>query len=554
MERPLFPGSGINLIIIFIASCIMDLAHNSVTIFIKEAICMLDYREILRLIDLGYNISQIARSTSHVRSTVRDVKSRASSRNLSWSECENLTNQQLYERLYPERTKKVSVWVEPDCAWIHKELARKGVNMTLLWTEYKAKCADCGGVPYSYAQFCRIYRSWALKTKATMRINHKPGDAMEVDWAGGTLPIKDSYTGDTTLVHLFVAVLPCSCYAYAELCEDMSSENWLMAHVHAYEYFGGVPRLLIPDNLKTGVTANTRFETLINKSYQDLADHYGTAVVPTRVRKPRDKSHAEGTVSFATTWILAALRNETFFSFEEARAAVSEKLEILNTVPFKKRKGNRREAYLMEEKNFLQPLPVNPFEPSVWREQKVLFDYTVSDGLNKYSVPYDLIGEVVGVRVTSKKVEVYYAGNRVAIHVRDPHRRRMPIMKESHMPETHRKYLEYTPEDFRSWAKSIGKSTSSVVNYFLQAGKAPEQGFKSCISLRKLAERYTGAKVEKACRSMLSISSKPTIREISILLKTPQAGTHKTKDTSAKHTGRGITRGAAQFQKGGNRK
>lgn len=351
---------------------------------------MVDYREILRLRSLGNNITQIANAVHSSRHTVRDIEKLADERSITWPLKNEITNQQLYRLFYPERQAKAQVYLEPDCAYIHEELAKKGVNLTLLWNEYKVRCTDAGRVPYQYTQFCEHYRNWASKTKATMRIQHKPGDAMEVDWAGGTLPITDPVTGHVEPAYLFVAVLPCSFYAYAELCGDMKSENWLLCHVHAYEYFGGVPILLIPDNLKTGITKNTRLDTIFNRSYAELADHYGTAIVPARVKAPKDKSHAEGTVSYASTWILAALRNETFFSLADARESVAQKLKKLNSYAFKKREGNRRDAYINEEKDFMQPLPVNPFEPSVWSEQKVLIDYTVTDGLNKYTVPYDL--------------------------------------------------------------------------------------------------------------------------------------------------------------------
>ena len=208
---------------------------------------MVDYREILRLRSLGNNITQIADAVHSSRHTVRDVGKLADEKSIRWSLGEELTNQRLYELLYPERLEKAHVYMEPDCANIHKELAKKGVNLTLLHNEYKVKCAGSGRVPYQYTQFCDIYRAWARKSKATMRIRHKPGDAMEVDWAGGTLPVTDPVTGEMVPAYLFVAVLPCSCYCYVELCRDMRSENWLLAHVHAYEYFGGVPRLLIPD-------------------------------------------------------------------------------------------------------------------------------------------------------------------------------------------------------------------------------------------------------------------------------------------------------------------
>lgn len=324
--------------------------------------------------------------------------------------------------------------------------------------------------------------------------------------------------------------------------------------MHAYEYFDGVPRLLIPDNLKTGVTKNTRFDTIINRSYTELADHYCTAVVPTRVRAPKDKPHAEGTVSYASTWILAALRNDTFFSLADAKAAVAEKLELLNGYPFKKREGNRREAYLLEEKEFMQPLPANPYEPSVWSEQTILLDYTVTDGLNKYSVPYDLIGEVVSVRVTRDAVEVFFHGSRVAVHPRDQKRRRDPIIVPTHMPDNHRQYLAYTKDDFETWAAAIGPNTEKIVHFFLESGRAPEQGFKSCVSLKKYAERYKAERIEEACRQILTFSGEPSIRGLSILLKSP-VGTNRPanqESTVAVHRSRGITRGADQFRRGGD--
>lgn len=515
---------------------------------------MVDYREILRLHSLGTSRTRIAEALHSSRNTIRDVEKRARKEGIRWPLDEELTNPMLYELLYPERFEKAKVYMEPDYAYIHSELAKKGVNLTLLHEEYKVKCANAGRVPYQYSQFCENYRAWARKSKATMRIHHKPGDAMEVDWAGGTLPITDPVTGVSDPAYLFVSVLPCSCYAYVELCSDMKSENWLLCHVHAYEYYGGVPRLLIPDNLKTGVTKNTRLDTIINRSYTELADHYGTAIVPTRVNAPKDKPHAEGTVSYASTWILAALRDRTFFSLAEAKEAVAEKLEELNGFPFKKREGNRRDAYLLEEKEFMQPLPANPYEPSVWSDQTVLLDYTVTDGMNKYSVPYDLIGEEVSVRITRDAVEAFFHGNRVAVHPRERSRKRDPITIKAHMPENHRQYLAYTKDDFLSWAAGIGPHTEKVVRFFLESGRAPEQGFKSCVSLKKLGDRYKKERIEEACRQILSFSGEPSIRGLGILLRSPVTGRNPASDTpSSSHVrrSRGITRGADQFRRGG---
>ena len=299
-----------------------------------------------------------------------------------------------------------------------------------------------------YTQFCDKYRKWARLTKAAMRITHKPGDAMQVDWAGTTIPYYDRVTGEAFDSYLFAAVLPCSCYAYVEVCDDMKTTNWLLCHVHAYQYFGGVTRLLIPDNLKTGVSKNTRYETILNKSYAEMAEYYETAIVPARVRAPQDKSLAEGTVKFATTWIIAALRNRKFFSVEEVKSAVKEKLDELNKTPFKKREGCRYSAYKEEEQSFMKPHPLTPFEPAVWSTAKVPLDYLITDGKNKYSVPFDLIGEQVDIRLTKATVEVFFHGSRVASHPRSATKRRDPVIQPEHMPTEHRKYLSYNADDF----------------------------------------------------------------------------------------------------------
>ncbi len=288
--------------------------------FIEEEFHLLDYRNILRVSndpDKSLRTMELELHSSH--HTIRKVQEAAEKAGISWPLPDTVTNEILMELLFPKEYQKTALYVLPNYPYIHAELARKGINLTILWEEYCVNCNTAGKVPYMYTQYCEKYRQWARATKATMRIQHKPGDTMEVDWAGATLDIHDPVTGEVTKAYLFVAVLPCSCFTYAEACDDMKLENWLSCHVHAYNYFGGVTRLLVPDNLKTGITKNTRYETVLNRTYQEMAEHYNTAIVPTRVRRPQDKSHAEGGVKFASTWILAALRDRKFFSVEEAK-------------------------------------------------------------------------------------------------------------------------------------------------------------------------------------------------------------------------------------------
>lgn len=336
---------------------------------------MVNYREILRLTSLNHTQHEIAASLHSSRNTIRDVLNRAKSSGLHWPLDDSVTNEEIKQVLYPEHSTIVNLRKEPDYKDIHSELAKSGVNLSLLWTEYCSFCRAEGSTPYMYTQFCEKYRSWARVSKATMRIKHKPVDVMQVDWAGTTIQYQDSVTGERFDTYLFAAVLPCSCYAYVEACDDMKSANWLLCHVHAYNYFGGVTRLLIPDNLKT--------------------------------------------VKFATTWVIAALRNRQFFSLDEIRDAVAEKLDALNHRPFKKREGCRCSAYSDEEKNDMKPLPLVPYEPAVWSTAKVPLDYLISDGKNKYSVPFDLIGEQVDIRLTQDTVEVFFHGARVASHTRE---------------------------------------------------------------------------------------------------------------------------------------
>ena len=515
---------------------------------------MTNYRKILELHSQGYSQRSIESSVRSSHQTVRAVLDRAAELNITWPLDDDVTNEMLDELFCGKRNSSPAPYAVIDFDYIHKELSKKGVTLTLLWQEYCERAYINGETPYMSTQFGDKYRRWTRITKATMRVTHKPGDTMQVDWAGGTIPYFDSITSEEEYkAYLFVAALPCSSYLYVEACTDMKQENWLMCHVHAYEYFGGVTRVLVPDNLKTGVTANTRYETQLNESYRELVEYYGTAIVPAHVRKPQDKGLVERSVCFSTTWITAALRERKFFSFSEVREAVAERLEVINTKPFQKRPGSRREAYLAEEKEFMLPLPKRPYEPSVWRQQTVGNDYLISDGVNKYSVPFDLIGEQVQIRLTKDLVEVYFKGSRMTSHKRLEKYSIQPVVKPEHMPSNHREYLNYNADEFKEWAVTVGKNTEEVVRYFLTSGSVPEQGYKACVNLTKLCKRYGRKKVEEACERMLTFSSSPSIRTITTLLKNSSEPDRSAAsgDNSNKY---GITRGAAYWRKGGDGK
>ena len=333
---------------------------------------MANYKEILRLHSLGINNTRIAESCGCARSTVISTLQRADTLGINWSNIQGLSEQDVSKKLYP-RTTEGRQYRMPDYEQIHKEMQKSGVTLSLLWVEYCEQCRAVGELPYQSTQFNKYYADYVHKTKATMHLNHKPGETMQVDWAGDAMGIVDTDTGELIPAYLFVSVLPYSGYAYAEAFLDEKQEAWINAHVNAYRFYSGVTRILVPDNLKTGVIKNTKNETVLNRSYREMAEHYGTAVIPARPRTPKDKAFVEGSVGVVSTWIIAALRNRRFFSLDELNEAVSEKLYEFNHKPFQKKEGSRAAAF-EEEKPFLLPLPAVPFELAMWKVATVQYN------------------------------------------------------------------------------------------------------------------------------------------------------------------------------------
>lgn len=436
----------------------------------------------------------------------------------------------------------------PDYEHIHYEMQKSGVTLSLLWVEYCEQCRANGDIPYQSTQFNKYYSDYVHKTKATMHLDHKIGNTMQVDWAGQTGGIIDSDTGKIIPVYLFVSVLPYSGYAYVEPCLDMKQQAWINAHVHAYQYFGGVTKLLVPDNLKTGVLKNTKDETVINRSYREMAEHYGTAILPARPRTPKDKAAVEGTVGIVSTWILAALRNQQFFSLEELNEAVQDKLYDFNHKPFQKKEGSRAEAF-EEEKPFLLPLPASPLEMASWKIATVQYNYHVSVEKQNYSVPYEYIKQKVDVRITSRTVEVFFDGNRIASHPRLHGRPNQYSTNESHMPPEHWEYLQWNGERFIYWAKQIGESTESVVRHFLSMYKVEQQGYKSCMALLKLSDTYSSVRLEAACSKALTFMPAPNLKSIQSILKSGQDKLLLKEPEEEKPKRRGFTRGADYYRR-----
>ena len=509
---------------------------------------MIRYREILRLHSQGISKTAIARSCECSRNTVARMVQRAEEIGIVWPLDPDFSDAKLQKLLLPQSDLPPLRQV-PDYEAIHKELAKSGVTLSLLWNEYCECCRLEKKIPFMYTQFCKYYREYALQTKATLHIDHKPGEKMEVDWAGQTAAIIDTDTGEIIPAYIFVAVLSASGYAYVEAFLSQNLECWITAHVHAYRFFGGVTRILVPDNLKTGVAQCSWYTPVINKTYHEMAEHYGTAVIPARVRKPQDKPKAENTVGIVSTWILAALRRQQFFSLAELNQAMQEKLAELNRKPFQKKSGSRQIAFVEEEKPALLPLPRDPYELATWRIATVQFNYHISVDKMQYSVPYEYIKHKVDVRLTRNVVEVFFGGTRICSHPRLFGREGQYSTVAEHMPQEHRQYLSWNAERFLAWAKKIGPHAHAAVSAILTAHKVEQQGYKSCLALLKLADKYSIERLEAACAKALSYTPQPSYKSIQTILQTGQDKL-KTEDRtnhSADSEEFGFVRGAGYY-------
>ena len=404
------------------------------------------------------------------------------------------------------------------------------------------------GKAYQSTQFNKYYSDYLNKTNATMHLNHKPGEVMQVDWAGDTASVIDTDTGEVIPAYVFVATLPYSGYSYVEAFFSMNQECWTAAHVNAYRYFGGVTRMIQCDNLKTGVEKHGKDAVVLNKSYQELAEHYATAIVPARVRAPKDKAAVEGTVGIISTFILAALRNRQFLSLPELNEAIWERLEAFNNKPFQKKNGSRASLFA-EEKPFLRPLPPYPFELATWKKATVGPNYHISVERMNYSVPFEYIRQKVDVRLTRATVEVFYNGSRICSHPRLYGKFNQYSTIQEHMPPDHQKYVQWNGERFIRWAGKIGSSTECAVRAILSSYKVEQQGYKSCLGLLKLADKYSAQRLENACKRALEFTPRPSLKNIQAILASGQdkLPTEPEPTSSSQY---GFTRGADYYDRG----
>jgi len=454
-------------------------------------------REVLRLRHaLGVSERQIAGTVGVSRSTVGEYLRRAAVVGITWPVPEGLDDGGLERRLFtPPTFDPAPTRPLPDWGYIHRELKRRSVTLLLLWEEYRAAHAD----GYGYSRFCDLYRAWRGSISPTMRQAHRPAEKLFVDFAGDTIPVFGAAAGMERQAHIFVAVLGASNYTYAEARWSEGLADWIGSHVNALAAIGGVPKAIVCDNLKAGVTATSRYEPGINRTYQELAEHYDTAILPARPKKPRDKAKVEVAVQIVQRFVLARLRNRRFFSLVELNAAIRECVADLNAKIMRKLGVSRNELFAQIDRPALKALPQAPYEYAEWKKCRVAPDYHVEIADHYYSVPSRLIREELEARITDTTVEILHKGARVASHARSYARHRHTTIPE-HMPSAHRRYAEWTPARMMREAEKIGPATIALIQAIMQAKPHPEQGFRACLGILRLARSYGSARIEAACR------------------------------------------------------
>jgi len=480
-----------------------------------ERLSMRMIREVLRL-SWGGKLSAraVARSCGIGRTSVREYLVRATRAGLSWPLPEAMGDGDLETLLFPPPAPSADgPRPLPDWKQVHDELKRKGVTLFLLWEEYK------GTHPtgYEYSRFCGLYRQWRGKLPVWMRQTHRAGEKLFVDYAGMTMGVTDGKTGELRQAQIFVATLGASSYTYAEATWSQTLPDFIMSHVRAFEFFGGCPELVVPDNLRSAVSRPCRYDPDANPSYAEMAAHYGTAIMPTRVAKPQDKGKVESGVLGVERRILAQLRNRTFFCLAELNKAMVPLLLSYNTRSFQQRDDSRHSLFAALDASALQPLPVTRYEYAEWKKARVSLDYHVRADDHYYSVPYRLVKEEVDIRLTSTNVEIFHNNDRVASHFRS-HKKHHHTTQHEHMPRSHRAHAEWTPERITRWVGKAGCATAEVANQIMASRPHPEQGFRACMGLKRLGENLGTDRLEAACQRALLIQS-PSYKSVKSILE-----------------------------------
>jgi len=466
----------------------------------QERLSLRKIREVLRLkYEVGLSNRAIARACRVSNSTVGDYVARGQAAGLGWPLPEGLGEEELYRRLFPDQEIKTRQERPlPDWEEIHRELSRSGVTRVLLWQEYREQHPQ----GYSRTQFFAHYQRWNREHTTSLRLPHKGGEVMEVDYAGKTLPITHPETGEISQAAVFVATLPASSYLYVEIQPSQELQHWLNGHVRAFVFFGGTPRILRPDNIKSAVKKPNYYEPDLNPSYQELAEHYHVAVLPARVRKPKDKAHVENGVQNVERWVLAPLRDRTFFSIAEANRAIAPLLEALNQREMQHLGKSRRQLFEELDQPALLALPEHPYEFARWKNARVNIDYHVSFEGHYYSVPHSLVGQEVRLRATERMLEIFHRNQPVALHPLSNVLGRFSTCPE-HMPSQHRFVLNTDSDWLLREAAKFGPQTAAYMSAVLRSRPYPQQAFRTCLGILNLARKHPPANLELACQHLL---------------------------------------------------
>ena len=477
-----------------------------------ERLSMRKTREILRQKwELGRSHRAVAASVGLSSGAIGATVARAAAAGLDWAAVESLSDEALDERLYG--AKPVTTRAQPDCEYLHAERKKPGVTLELLHVEYLEK--NSGG--YRYTQFCERYRQWLSRRGLTMRQVHVAGEKLFVDYSGKRPHIIDGKTGEVTEVELFVAVLGASNYTYAEATRTQRGHDFIASHVHAFNELGGVPAAVVPDQLKSGVTLACRYEPGIQRTYEELARHYGTTVLPARPMHPRDKAKVEVGVQIVQRWILARLRNETFFSLDALNDRIAELRVDLNDRKMRLYGASRQQLFERLDKPALKALPAEPFEYAEWKTARLNIDYHAEIDHHYYSAPHALVHEQVEARITTTTIELFHKGQRIASHIRSYARAKHTTTPE-HMPKSHREHKDWSPSRIVNWAATIGPKTRELAEAILAERRHPEQGYRSCLGILRLGKRYGNERLEAACTRAVAVRAR-SYRHVESMLK-----------------------------------
>lgn len=468
-------------------------------------------------------------STRHMsRNSVSDVFHIADKLGISYQDIQSLDEDSVYRMFYPDKHAAENMYQDPEYEAVHRELKKVGVTLKLLWEEYKDRCRASGTIAMGYTKFCEGYSGYTVKNNLTSHIEHKPGMVTEVDWSGPTMNYVDTDTGELVTVYLFVAPLPYSQYSYVEPCLDMKMDTWIRCNVHMFEYFKGSTLRIVCDNLKTGVVSHPKEgEIILTDSYEAFGTHYLTAIMPARVRKPKDKPSVEGTVGKIATAVIARLRNETFYSFAALKKAVLEKLDEFNHHPFQKREYSRYEVWAQEEAGYLRSLPDMPYEISSWvYGRKINLNSHIVYQKNYYSCPYQHVGRTADLKVTDSSLEIYVDGKRVSTHSRFPEY--MKNKYSTHMEDMPDRFQQPEWDDVRitRWAYAIGANTGEVIDRIFASVKVKEQGYNPSLSVLRLSKTYSEARLETACEMALTHVRTPRYHHLKAILAANQDQTY----------------------------